>query len=119
MCLVTGSAESPTSDEGTGTTSDFSDRLVTYLAERDRQRHESAQRMVEALTPRERELVREASSMGYALGLRAGRSGEDFLPPKPVLVGRVLDACRTFPDWYSTLAELAHAGSSHRSSSTP
>lgn len=61
------------------------------------------------LTDRERKLVREASVMGFFLGVNAVPGGEDrrdLIPSDSEVVNRVLATCRHYADLYPTLASI-------------
>jgi hypothetical protein len=85
------------------------EQLVRYIAARDRERDERVNRALDALTARERVLVREAAVMGYVQGWRttgrASTEGEGF-PKDMEIVRLVIDACRAFSDLYPNLATL-------------
>lgn len=82
--------------------------LAEYLAVRDAQRAEDVTRTLDALSPRERQLVREAAVMGYVQGVRyADAIGRVTIPPDRVIVHRVVDACRAFDDLYPLLGGRA------------
>ena len=96
--------------------------LGQYLATRDAQRRKRAEQQLQALTKRERRLVREAAVMGFVRGSTFGQSlatarqykGTDMetVLPEPQfphdsdIVFEVLDACDTFPDLYPVISHL-------------
>jgi hypothetical protein len=83
--------------------------LLRYLAVRDAERHNHVSRALDALSERERALVREAAVMGYVLGSMDGRDSTEF-PKDAAIVWRVVDACRAHADLYPTLSALAEGG---------
>jgi hypothetical protein len=55
---------------------------------------------LDAMTPRERRLVRDAAVMGYVRGNMAGKCGDFTIPPDVEILHEVVDACLAFPDLY-------------------
>jgi hypothetical protein len=80
---------------------EFPAELLVYLAKREEQRAQRVTRALNALTERERALVKEAAVMGYVQGAMRGDT-----PPDSVAVHTVIDACFAFPDLYPTIAAL-------------
>jgi hypothetical protein len=74
---------------------------VAYLARRDAERSAAAAGAFEALTERERLLVKEAAVMGYVRGTMAPKG--EKIPKDGAIVAEVIDACLAMPDLYPTL----------------
>ena len=84
--------------------------LVSYLAQRDGDRADAVTAVLDALTDRERALVRNAAVMGYVRG-RMHPNGEAH-PKDSVVLAEVIDACLAHPDLYpaiNAVAEIAAA----------
>jgi hypothetical protein len=84
----------------------FPAALADYLAIRDEQRQQRVLRALNALSPRERQLVREAAVMGYVQGVRAAGVGDVDIPRDAFILHLVVDACFSFDDLYPTIGEL-------------
>lgn len=78
------------------------EEIVTYLAARDRERGQRIDEALAALTPRERQLVKEAAVMGYVRGKLAPRDLQ--IPPDTAVLRDVVAACLAMPDLYPTIA---------------
>lgn len=76
---------------------------MTYFAAREAERHEQVDRILEALSDRERALVREAAVMGYVQGTLDQRAQVPF-PKDSAIVWTVIDACRVHADKYPLLS---------------
>jgi len=82
--------------------------LVAYLAQRDADRAAAVRGFLDALTDRERALMREAAVMGYVQGRRHPQ--DDAHPKDAVVFAMVVDACLAFPDLYpATNLVAAHS----------
>lgn len=79
------------------------DMLAAYLVARDAQRDAAVSRALEALSDRERALVREAAVMGYVQGTR-GMVPPAEIPKDSAIVWGVIDACRAHADLYPLLS---------------
>ena len=79
------------------------DRLGAYFAARSADRAAKAVAKWEALTTREKALVREAAVMGYVQGQRAYDSD---VPRDAEIVAQTLIATDSFADLYPVLAAL-------------
>ena len=77
--------------------------LLTYFAARETERHDNVNRILGALSDRERTLVREAAVMGYVQGTLDQRAGVAF-PKDSAIVWTVIDACRANPDKFPLLS---------------
>lgn len=88
---------------------EIGDRIIRYLAARDRERDDRVNRALGSLTERERALVREASVMGYVLG-RQGAGAEGAFPKDSDIVWSVIDACHAVGDPYPTINALTDDG---------
>lgn len=90
----------------------IADGLAAYMAAREQYRGEEVRRRWDALSTRERRLVREAAVMGYVQGVRSQPGGHTAtIPHDAVIVTAVIDACLSFPDLYPT---IDRAGSRRR-----
>lgn len=95
----------------------IADGLVAYMAAREEYRAAEVRRRWDALSTRERRLVREAAVMGWVQGVRSQPGGHTAtIPPDASIVTTVLDACLAFPDLYPT---IHRAGSRRRADTTP
>ena len=90
--------------------------LPDYLAARDQQRLNAANRALATLRPYERRLIREAAVMGYVLGqqdgLIRGRSGNGYddneaYPKDAAILTDVVQHCITTGDLYPYIAEAS------------
>jgi hypothetical protein len=86
-------------------TSPIPESIVTYLADRERQRTDEMVATLQAMTPREVRLVREAAVMGYVRGALCGRTGGE-IPNDSAVVAEVLNACLSMPDLYPVMDSL-------------
>lgn len=86
---------------------EISEGIVRYLAAREAERDDSVNRALDALSERERALVREAAVMGYVQGAQATHAREVVIPKDAVIVWRVIAGCQTFDDLYPTISALA------------
>lgn len=79
--------------------------LIDYVAARDRQRWQQADKAWTALTPREQRLVHDAAVMGYVQGvMAAGCLHRTKVPPDVAVIRLVIAACQSMADLYPTLA---------------
>jgi hypothetical protein len=76
--------------------------LLAYMAKREQQRHKQVASALEARTPAERTLMKEAVVMGYVLGTRASRDEE--IPLDAVILQGVIAACLNSPDLYPAVS---------------
>ena len=83
------------------------DLLIRYLAARDAERDDQVNRALDALTDRERALIREAAVMGYVQGVQAARAGEIAIPKDAAILWHVVIGCQAFDDLYPTIGALA------------
>ncbi|WP_326646631.1 hypothetical protein OG884_18555 [Streptosporangium sp. NBC_01755] len=82
--------------------------LAGYLAAQDHRRDDRVNRALDALSDREKRLVREAAVMGYVQGAMAANPGKrPDIPKDSAIVWQVVDACRAFPDLYPVISALA------------
>lgn len=80
-------------------------KLGEMFADNQRRREERAARALETMTPRERQLVREAAVMGYVQGVRSTDGGHRAtIPPDSQILADVLIACASFADLYQFIA---------------
>jgi len=85
----------------------MSEDLVRYLAARDRQHAEEIGRAFEALTDRERRLVREAAVMGYvrgAMSVPGWATREQKIPHDQAIVAEVVGCCLAQSDLYPLIS---------------
>lgn len=83
------------------------DRLVAYLEAQDRYHLAEVGRRWDAMTLREKRLVREAAVMGYVQGVRSvPGSHKEPIPPDASIVTRVIDACLGMSDLYPFMSKL-------------
>lgn len=81
------------------------DGLLAYFAAREHQRAEEVEARLDALSPRERWLVREAAVMGYVQGVRAvPGSFNQHIPPDGDIERLVVGAVGSFTDLYPVLS---------------
>lgn len=88
--------------------------LLSYFADRERQRYERIERALATLRPYERRLVREAAVMGYVRGAMAGRaragrgeSRDGDIPKDSAILAEVVGACIAMDDYYPYLSDAA------------
>lgn len=62
-----------------------------------------AEAQLTLLTPRERELVREAAVMGWVQGVRTTGGSEQHIPHDRDIVRQVVEHCQSFDDMYPLL----------------
>ena len=79
--------------------------LSAYLTAQDQARSRAVDRVLGALEPRERALVREAAVMGFVQGSRSAPRAP--IPPDSVVTWIVVDACVAFSELYPTVASLS------------
>ena len=90
----------------------IADGLVAYLAARDQYHADEIRRRWDALSVRERRLVREAAVMGYVQGVLSQPGGSRAaIPHDSDIVSTVIGACLSNPDLYPT---IDRAGSRRR-----
>lgn len=75
--------------------------LITYLADRETARADRVQDFLDDLTSYERDLVHDASVMGYVQGLMRDRS--EGIPKDRQTMALVIDACFAHADLYPTV----------------
>lgn len=90
------------------TTPQLSDKLLRYHAERERQRADEVRRTLNALSPREQQLVCEAAVMAYVRGVMAGRVGDYDIPTNSAILAEVVDAALAMPDLYPAINSVAN-----------
>jgi len=90
--------------------SEIPEAIIRYLAARDAERDRHVNRALDALSERERNLVREAAVMGYVQGVQATHAREIAIPKDEVILWRVVAGCQTFDDLYPTIGALADEG---------
>ena len=80
-------------------------QLANYLIARSKQRSDQAMTTLEALTPRERDLVREAAVMGFFQGHRMhdGFNPNTDWPKDSAVLMEVLGGCLADRDLYPTI----------------
>lgn len=83
------------------------DVLTNYLADRAQQRRDAVHRILNALTDREQQLVREATVMGYVEGVYAAQAGNYVIPDDTAILHQAIDACLAHPDLYLTITATA------------
>jgi hypothetical protein len=81
--------------------SEVPEEIVAYLSGREEERAFRIDRALAALTPRERDLVREAAVVGYVRGALAPKGEE--VPPDAAILREVVGACLALPDLYPNL----------------
>lgn len=87
--------------------------LVQYLVERDRERAETREAAVAAMTRDERQLLHDAAVMGFVHGTQYGSVHPydlDDFPKDAAIVARVLDACAVEHGGYPFLTQLMKHG---------
>jgi hypothetical protein len=89
------------------------EELITYLAARDREREARVTAALEAHTPAELTLIKEAAVMGYVQGRQAGRDSE--IPPDSAVLRSVVAACLAMPDLYPAIARTPGDAETHDS----
>lgn len=86
---------------------DIPDGLLHYFRSREQSRGDAFRVHWDALTLRERQLVKEAAVMGYVRGSMHGAAGSghrpDPIPGDSTIVYEVVDACISMPDIYPLL----------------
>lgn len=82
--------------------------LARYLTERDVQRADDVRDTLEALTVRERRLVREAAVMGYVRGRMHPESLEH--PKDGAVLADVIAACLASSDLYPVISGVRPCG---------
>lgn len=78
--------------------------LRSYLAARDRHRNEQVTEALEALTPTQLSLIKEAAVMGYVQGKQAPPGP---IPPDTIILHGVIAACLALPDLYPAISAAA------------
>lgn len=81
-------------------TAEIPEELRTYIAARDRERSERVLAALEALTPRERLLIKEAAVMGYVQGVMAPDSA---IPTDSIILRNVVAGCLDASDLYPVI----------------
>jgi len=76
--------------------------LVNYLATMDRYRAQQVDAALEARTPDELVLMKEAAVMAYVQGMQAGRDVP--IPKNTALLRMVVGACLAMPDLYPAIS---------------
>lgn len=92
------------------------EELITYLAVRDRERGVRVTAALDARTPAERVLMKEAAVMGYVQGMQAGRDSR--IPPDSAVLRSVVAACLEMPDLYPAISAPENATESPASGRT-
>jgi hypothetical protein len=81
--------------------------MVNYHVAQEQRRKEQSERILSTLTERERELVKEAAVMGYALGVKlAGGLPNAMHPKDSEVLQDVLLSCRSHSDLYPVIGTL-------------
>lgn len=85
---------------------EIDETLARYLAARDTERDDHVNRALDALSDRERALVREAAVMGYVQGNIAGKVNDYVIPKNSAIVWQVIASCQSADDLYPTISGL-------------
>lgn len=82
--------------------------MVQYLIAREKERDNQSSQILNTLTEREQQLVREAAVMGHVLGAQAagGIPSEDY-PADSIVLREVILACQKMPDLYPVIGNLS------------
>lgn len=99
------SLEHPRRSDGAGTP--IPDWLPGYLATRDAERREAADKALAGLTDRERALVREAAVMGFVRGRMSGLAHDDEHPRDSAVLFEVVSCCQSMSDRFPLLGAQA------------
>lgn len=88
-------------------TGEESSKAESILASIGDSRRHDAEHALTEMTPRERQLFREAAVMGYVRGLQQGQHSADAaVPSDTAIVMFVMESCQTMPDLYPGVAAL-------------
>jgi hypothetical protein len=84
----------------------FESAFSEYLQAQDEARRRRVGRILEAMTKRERQLIKEIAVMAWVRGGRASGYGHAAIPLDSEILKEVILACLSMEDLYPTVARL-------------